>query len=257
LPAGGLHLRGELFVGGGKNDQESVSLSNQPSGEQYRDEYEFRSVEAHVMAGYGAFDWLELAWKTQFEKNWQGSIRLSRNHEPVPGFQERWGNTMTWQNTFVVNFANYRYNERLRYRFGWYMTSAFDQLYGALLLPGMIIGAISWQPNFLFAEPWSTNDLEYFSFRFPDQWSKRNWLLQTQLRIGLIGNLQLAAAGVFSHEGYSRQAPGSRVEDSIDATISWQPWSSVRLELFHHFDLEDGDGQARNDFWNFRLLTLF
>jgi hypothetical protein len=257
LPAGGFHFRAEFFVGGGKSDHESVSFYSQPRGEQNRSEAEFRSMQAHVMAGYSAFDWLELAWKIQLERTWQGSIGLERNHEPIPGFQERWGNSMTWQNKFVVNFANYRYNERLHSRFGWYTTSAFDQLYGALLLPGMINGAISWQPDYLFAEPWITNDLEYFSFRFPDQWSKRNWLLQTQLRIGLIANLQLAAAGVFSREGQSRPAPGSRVEDSINATISWQPWSSVRLELFHHFDLEDGDGQARNDFWNFRLLTLF
>jgi hypothetical protein len=252
LPAGGFHFRGEFFLSGAKSDRESVSLYNQA-----RIESEFRSMEAQLMAGYGVFDWLELAWKAQLERNWNGVIRAVQNHDPVPGFQERWGNTMTWQNTFVMNFANYRYGERLRQRFGWYATSAFDQLYGSLLLPGMINGAISWQPNFLFAEPWSTNGLEYFNFRFPDQWSKRNWLLQTQLRVGLIANLQLAATGVFSREGYSRQAPDSRGEDSIDATISWQPWSSVRLVILRHFDLEVSEGQIRNDVWNFRLLTLF
>ncbi|MGH7452887.1 MAG: hypothetical protein ACRENG_16175, partial [bacterium] len=132
LPAGGFHFRGEFFLDGAKNDREYVSLYDQS-----RIESEFRSMEAQLMTGYGAFNWLELAWKTQLERNWQGSIRVVRNHEPVPGFEERWANTMTWQNTFVVNFANYRYAERLRSRFGWYATSAFDQLYGSLLLPGM------------------------------------------------------------------------------------------------------------------------
>ncbi|MGH7453197.1 MAG: hypothetical protein ACRENG_17740, partial [bacterium] len=123
-----------------------------------------------------------------------------------------------------------------------------------------INGAISYQPNFLFAERWINNGLDYFNFHFPDQWSTRNWSLQTQLRAGLIDNLQLTAASVFSAKGYSRQAPVSRVEeseDSIDATISWQPWPSVRLVILRHFDLEERDGEARNDFWNFRLLTLF
>jgi hypothetical protein len=245
LPAGGFHFRGEISLEGDNQRSENSNLNGQSTIEN-----ESRSMEVLFAPRFGVFDWLSLMWSTQLYRRWIRAARSTQNGILDPNFKDDWGNTQTWSNNFVAEFANYRYSERLRPHFGWYDMSAFNQLYGPLLLPGMVNATVTYQANSAYAETWITDHLDYLDFRFPDHWNKKSWRLNTRFRFGLIGNLQITAQRSFSGNSMS----DSR-DDNIDATVSWQPWPSVRLVINHTFDADQNDFQR--NFWNFKVLTLF
>ncbi len=249
LPAGGFHLKGEIFFGGGKRDIELMNLTDQSHTER-----ESRSLAAHLSASVGISNWLEFAWKTQIERSWREVLLIKRSGSSFTEINSGINN-ITWLNAIIVNFANYRYTERLRTRFGWYEMSAFDQLYGPLLLPGMLNAMVAYQPNQAFAEGWFSDHPDYLDFRFPDQWREETWSVETDLRVGLVGNLQVSATSMFS--GNSRKSQATFAENGIAATISWQPWPSVRLALTHHFETDDKDFDEQDKFWNLQVQTLF
>lgn len=247
LPARGLHLRWEIFFRGEKAEMEYGYVDGQ-----HQIKRDSRSMDTQFAANFGVSNWLELAWEAQLTRNW---TRLSGNDSESGLVFDLWRNSVILKNALLLSFANYRYSERLRHRFSWNEMSTFDQLYGTLLLPGMFNVTVAYEPNYLFTKSWVSEDIDYFDFHFPNRWTEKYWFLETKLRFGFTGNLQFAVTGKFS--GKYRRNILAPHDDGITGTVSWQPWSSVRLEASHFFETDDKPLYERDNIWNFRVLTLF
>lgn len=239
LPLHSLHFRMEMLV---KN-------------ERYRNERQLddiysssleknQALQFHVTTQYGLFDWLEIAWRTDVDRRWGKSDQNAQ-----------WNNRISWRNSFVLNFANYRYSKHLEHRFGWYDINSFNQLHGPLLSRDMFIGTVAVQPNY-FAREWRSDGADYYDFMLPNQ-RVQTWFTEAQLRYGVLDNVELKISGVVNSPFVSTNLK-ERVLSDLKFSMAWQIWNSLRLKVDYFIERTDSPKFSdRKNIWKLNIVSLY
>jgi hypothetical protein len=241
LPAHAFHLIGKAVTSFSKNKREDWDTSR--SRFYQWDSDESRHHTASLTGIYGVSDWLEVGGKAEYFKLRYQSAWF--NHpEPVAG------ESSFWRSALSLSFANYRYEERFKERFGWEQIREFDRLYGPLLLGGTINGTLGIELNINESGE-----------------RTRIGLAVTQIRWGITDNLELNLLGRFSIRSFPDYFDINRrrkvlTREDFDFSLSWQPWESIRFKIgqgpFEQIarfrDIHNGPEYG---YWSFQIVSLF
>jgi hypothetical protein len=237
LPARGFHWIGRASTDFSRGNAD-ILTPTVPNTSTW--EAESRYYDLSTVAIYGLSNWLEVGWKASYRRG----IGKSTDPSTIPTTST--DKSSEWSNSLVLSFANYRYENRFKDRFGWEQIREFDRLYDPLLLGGMIKGTLAIQYDSYKSE-WQDGSFS----------GHRNWYAETQMRLGISNNLELNLLGYIKKE---------RILDSdrttykqVNASLAWQPWQTIRFYIGRDdsaVDYEFG-GESDSGMWTFKIVTLF
>jgi hypothetical protein len=236
LPAKGLHWIGRTLTGLSKGKANSLT----PIGPNTQHEGKARFYDFSTIAIYGLSNWFEAGWKV--------SYRLTRAESADPyAIPPSSTNKQTeWSNSLVLNFANYRYEDRFKDRFGWEQIREFDRLYGPLLLEGMIKGTVA---------------IQYANYKIDwqhsDSYRRHNWQAEAQIRLGILNNLEMNLLGYLKKERASYYDWPTFKQ--LNVSFIWQPWQTIRFQISRNASTNDTPRTTgrEGDIWTFKMISLF
>ncbi len=239
LPRGAIRLSAEILA-----DVERITNDRQRDNLRTVSQEKNQSIHLQTTASYGLFDKLEIGWKTELNRRWGKRSEVAL-----------WNNRLFWRNALEISFANYRFEEKYRSRFGWQQVSNFNRLFGPLLYRGMFIGTVAVQPVY-YSREWRGENARFFDYRLPNR-RVETWFAEGRFRYGVLDNLELKAIVDISSPFVSINLR-DRVLSNLQFAVSWQPWNSFRLEIEHRIEKTDSPNfEERENFWNLRIISLF
>jgi len=237
LPPGVLHLSlqasaaASRFENNRSSDNQLEFLINEETSRNYTG-----SAQGH----YGLTNGIELG--TQLAYNWRKDDRW--DFEPSP--RRRIQKQKQWLGNFTLRFANYRFAERYRARFGWEQLREYDRLYGPLLLRGMLSGSLA-----VVYSDYASDVNEAYDAGFGHD----SWQTQAQARWGICDNLELRTTGLLA-----KFSDISETSKQFQIALAWQPWNSIRLQArrSENFPEYPAGIYIPNDVvWSFEIMSLF
>ncbi len=237
LPPGVLHLALQASVS-------SFAYGNERTSQDMPvfiiNDDETRTYSGAVQGLYGLTNDIEL----NAQWNYFRSRQERWNFEPSPARTLQ--KNEQWTGSFMLRFANYRFEERYQSRFGWEQLREYDRLYGPLLLRGMLSGFVA-----VTYSDYSSNTEEDFGAAFRNDHRQA----RVQARLGVLDNVELRATGQLE-----KLSEISKTAKQYQIAVAWQPWNSIRFQARHSKNMPNPLSSVylpSDVLWSFQITSLF
>jgi hypothetical protein len=199
-----------------------------------------------IAVSYGLSDFIEIGIMSQVHKN--------STYKPHPvTFKNTWFERTAIENSLVIDFGSYLYSDNLKQRYGWTSLSSFNQYYAPILEHLMFKGKIGiTNISYENADDYYCDVDVYYPFFIDDNIyaANKKWRLNTHLKCGLWNNIELQYSGRFYF--YSSDLRNYHDKDfDIDFTFIWQPWKSLRFEIYQNSSKYVNNWNTRFSYWYF------